>query len=54
MEFEKRQTNFSYQIKGLARFRANIFLYQKGVDGVFRIFPAKMTTPEKLELSQAI
>ena len=54
-EFERRKdTDFAYQIEGLARFRANIFMDRKGMGGVFRIIPAKITTAEQLGLSKAI
>ena len=51
---ERHDTDFAYQIEGLARFRANIFMDRKGMGGVFRIIPAKMTTAEQLGLSKAI
>jgi len=54
-EFEKRSdTDFAYEIEGLARFRCNIFRDRKGMGGVFRIIPVKMTTAEQLGLSEAI
>ena len=54
-EFEQRHdTDFAYQIEGLARFRANIFLDRKGMGGVFRVIPAKITTAEQLGLSKPI
>jgi twitching motility protein PilT len=54
-EFEQRHdTDFAYQIEGLARFRANIFMDRKGMGGVFRVIPAKITTAEQLGLSKAI
>ena len=54
-EFEKRHdTDFAYEIEGLARFRANIFMDRKGMGGVFRIIPSKMTTAEQIGLSPAI
>ncbi len=54
-EFERRNdTDFAYEIDGLARFRCNVFRDRKGMGGVFRIIPAKMTTAEQLGLSQAI
>ncbi len=54
-EFARRHdTDFAYQIENLARFRANIFLDRKGMGGVFRIIPAKITTAEQLGLSKAI
>lgn len=54
-EFDKRHdTDFAYQIEGLARFRANIFMDRKGMGGVFRIIPSKILTAEDLGLSKAI
>jgi len=54
-EFDRRNdTDFAYEIEGLARFRCNIFMDRKGMGGVFRIIPVKMTTAEQLGLSQAI
>ncbi|HQU86595.1 MAG TPA: type IV pilus twitching motility protein PilT [Pyrinomonadaceae bacterium] len=54
-EFSRRNdTDFAYEIAGLARFRANIFADRKGMGGVFRIIPTKILTAEQLGLSQAI
>ena len=54
-EFEKRNdTDFAYEIPGLARFRANIFMDRKGMGGVFRIIPTDILTAEQLGLSKAI
>ncbi len=54
-EFEERHdTDFSYEIPGLARFRCNVFMDRKGMGGVFRVIPAKMTTASELGLSKAI
>lgn len=54
-EFSQRNdTDFAYEIEGLARFRANIFADRKGMGGVFRIIPTKILTAEQLGLSQAI
>ena len=54
-EFERRHdTDFAYEIKDLARFRANIFMDRKGMGGVFRIIPSKILTAEQLGLSKAI
>ncbi len=54
-EFDRRHdTDFAYEIAGLARFRCNIFMDRKGMGGVFRIIPAKMTTAGQLGLSKAI
>lgn len=54
-EFAQRHdTDFAYEIEGLARFRSNIFMDRKGMGAVFRIIPTKMTTAEQLGLSDAI
>jgi len=54
-EFSRRSdSDFAYEIPGLARFRANIFADRKGMGGVFRIIPTKILTAEQLGLSQAI
>jgi twitching motility protein PilT len=54
-EFERRHdTDFAYEIRGLARFRANIFMDRKGMGGVFRIIPSKILTAQDLGLSEAI
>ena len=51
---ERRDTDFAYEIKGLARFRANMFLDRKGRGAVFRVIPAKILTAEELGLSPHI
>jgi twitching motility protein PilT len=54
-EFARRHdTDFAYEIDGLARFRANVFLDRKGRGGVFRVIPSKILTAEDLGLSQYI
>ncbi len=50
----RNDTDFAYEIPGLARFRANIFRDRKGVGGVFRIIPSKILTAQQLGLSPAI
>ena len=51
---EKHDTDFAYEIAGLARFRANIFMDRKGKGAVFRVIPSKILTAEQLGLSPAI
>ncbi len=54
-EFEARHdTDFAYEIVGLARFRCNVFMDRKGMGAVFRIIPSKILTAEQLGLSKAI
>jgi twitching motility protein PilT len=50
-EFERRHdTDFAYEIPGLARFRCNLFLDRKGVGGVFRVIPTRILTAEEMGL----
>jgi len=51
---EKHDTDFAYEIVGLARFRGNAFVDRKGPGAVFRVIPAKILTAEQLGLSPAI
>jgi len=54
-EFGRRHdTDFAYEISGLARFRANVFMDRKGRGGVFRVIPSKILTAEDLGLSPHI
>jgi twitching motility protein PilT len=54
-EFERRHdTDFAYEIPGLARFRANVFMDRKGRGAVFRVIPSKILTAEDLGLSPHI
>lgn len=51
---DRKDTDFAHDITALARFRCNIFMDRKGMGGVFRIIPAKMTTAEDLGLPASI
>ncbi len=51
---EKHDTDFAYELGGVARFRGNAFMDRKGPGGVFRVIPAKILTAETLGLSQHI
>jgi twitching motility protein PilT len=54
-EFEERNdTDFAYEIAGLARFRANVFRDRHGAGAVFRVIPSKILTAEALGLSPHI
>ena len=54
-QFEEcNDTDFAYEVAGLARFRCNIFMDRKGMGAVFRIIPSKILTAEQLGLSEAI
>jgi len=51
---EKHDTDFAYEIPGLARFRANVFMDRKGKGAVFRVIPSQILTAEQLGLSPAV
>ncbi|MCB9495894.1 MAG: type IV pilus twitching motility protein PilT [Fibrobacteria bacterium] len=47
-------TDFAYEIEGLARFRANFFRDRKGVGAVFRVIPSKILSVEDLGLPDEV
>ncbi len=54
-EFETcGDSDFSYEIPGLGRFRCNLFEDRKGIGGVFRVIPSDILTAEDLRLSEFI
>lgn len=54
-EFDREQgLDFMYAIKGIGRFRTNIFQQYKGIGAVFRIVPEKLPTAEELLLPDCL
>ena len=51
---ERNDTDFAYEITGVARFRANAFRDRTGPGAVFRVIPAEIVTVEKLGLSKEV
>jgi twitching motility protein PilT len=54
---EFRDTNdsdFAYEIEGVARYRANAFRDHHGAGGVFRVIPAKVATVEELGITPEV
>ena len=51
---ERHDTDFAYEIQGLARFRSNVFADRKGPGAVFRVIPSTILTAEQLGLSSFI
>ena len=51
---DRHDTDFAYEIPGLARFRSNVFADRKGPGAVFRVIPAEVLTAEQLGLSPHI
>ncbi|RXS42369.1 type IV pilus twitching motility protein PilT [Idiomarina sp. 29L] len=49
-EFNSRfECDFSFEIDGVARFRANVFTQRKGIAAAFRMIPNEVTTLDELE-----
>lgn len=42
------ETDFSFEISGMARFRVNVFTQDRGAGAVFRVIPSKVLTLEEL------
>lgn len=54
-EFDRcHDSDFAYEIEGLARFRCNYFMDRLGMGAVFRQIPTKIPTVEDLNLSKAV
>ena len=51
---DRHDTDFAYEIDGLARFRSNVFADRRGPGAVFRVIPSKILTAEQLNLSPYI
>ena len=51
---EENELDLSFGVKGLARFRGNVFLQRGAVAGVFRLIPYKILTMEELNLPPII
>jgi twitching motility protein PilT len=47
-------TDFAYEVKGLARFRCNLFMDRLGIGVVFRVIPTKIPSVEDLGLPKHI
>ena len=51
---ETGDSDFAYEIRGLARFRVNAARDRKGPMAVFRVIPAQVVTVEQLNLSKEV
>jgi twitching motility protein PilT len=55
LEYEEcNDSDFAYEIVGLARFRANLFRDRNGPGGVFRQIPSEVLSAEKLNLPKPV
>jgi twitching motility protein PilT len=51
---ERNDTDFAYEIPGVARFRVNVFRDRHGVGAVFRQIPIEILTVRQLNLPEAV
>jgi twitching motility protein PilT len=51
---ETRDIDFGYELEGVARFRANLFVQKNGAAGVFRLIPSTILNCEDLGLPDQI
>ncbi|MCX7641056.1 MAG: PilT/PilU family type 4a pilus ATPase, partial [Elusimicrobiales bacterium] len=51
---ENLELDCSFAIKGLARFRLNVFITKNGVEAVARIIPSKVPNPKDIGLSDEV
>ncbi len=51
---ETNDTDFAYEIAGVARFRANALRDRKGMAAVFRVIPTNIVTADQLGVSQEV
>ena len=51
---DEKDTDFAYDLAGVARFRCNFFADRKGIGAVFRLIPSEVLTVEQLGLSKAM
>jgi twitching motility protein PilT len=50
----EKDTDFAYEVPGMARFRCNYFADRHGVGAVFRLIPSEVLTAEQLKLTKSI
>src|SRR5689334_4645087 len=49
---EELELDFAYEIKGIARFRGNIYMQRGNVGGAFRVIPYEIKSMEDLHLPE--
>ena len=47
---EIKEVDFAYALESIGRFRANVFMQQRGIAAVFRIIPERIMTVEELKV----
>ena len=51
---ENLELDCSFEVKGISRFRINVFMQKNGVEAVLRVISSRIPPPEALRLPQAI
>ncbi len=51
---EHNDTDFAYEIEGVARFRANVLKDRKGIAAVFRVIPSNIVTADQLGVTPEV
>ena len=51
---EEWELDTSYSVKGLGRFRVNVFMQRRGMGGVFRVIPEQIRSAKELNLPNII
>ncbi len=51
---QTKDTDFAYEITGVARFRVNMFRDRRGVSGVLRVIPPRILSADELGLPSAV
>lgn len=49
-----QQVDFIYEVNGLARFRANVYLQSDGLGGVFRVVPDRVPSCEEIRVPHSV
>ena len=50
----ERDVDFVYDLEGIGRFRANVFMQNKGIGAVFRVIPNRLPTIDELQFPEAV
>ena len=51
---DQLETDFSFEVPGIARFRVNAFNQNRGAGAVFRTIPSKILTLEELNMPDVL
>ena len=51
---ETNDTDFAYEVPGVARYRVNVFRDHKGIGAVLRVIPSQILTMEQLKLPESV